>query len=430
MVGACHKEAYMLDRNKLRDGNGILCGNPGSGMCLCVKQEILNILHTTEDEVIVIDTNGEYSSLAKAENGDIVCLDNSSNIYINPFDLSLESSFVNPLSHKIDFLIQFIQACLSGQFPLSPSQKLMIEKCANDLYSKYGIANVKTSGKVNNNHVPTLLEFYKELDKYTGFDAEELRLALDKFVNGNHNYFIDKTNISFQNRLTVFDLKNKSESCGLYVGLAILEHIWNYVANSYKNRKKRNIWLYIDDADLFFTSQGGTEYLEWMFKEARTHGLFPTIVTKNPAKLLDNEVGRYLLSKSSYIQMFRLARSDMDCITGLFPNLHKYVSYIAAAKAGEGLILADDDYYSFKQRVTKDKMNYEISKLSGKERTTSNSLILGMSGDVSKKRSFLESEFKPELVPDYVKTIEVIIDDKTKKRYFAYLDTYGRKEVL
>lgn len=52
-------------------------------------------------------------------------------------------------------------------------------------------------------------------------------------------------------------------------------------------------------------------------------------------------------------------------------------------------------------------------------------LVLGKPGKASKTRAFEEGIFRPELVPSYVKTIHIITNKETGKRYFSYVDTYG-----
>lgn len=55
-------------------------------------------------------------------------------------------------------------------------------------------------------------------------------------------------------------------------------------------------------------------------------------------------------------------------------------------------------------------------------------LILGSPRMGSKRRFFEESAFRLELVPRYVRVIEQFVDPKTGKRYFSYVDTYGKKD--
>lgn len=44
------------------------------------------------------------------------------------------------------------------------------------------------------------------------------------------------------------------------------------------------------------------------------------------------------------------------------------------------------------------------------------------------KELFSEDTFKPNLVPPYVKNISVVYDSENMKKYFTYVDDYGRGE--
>lgn len=55
-------------------------------------------------------------------------------------------------------------------------------------------------------------------------------------------------------------------------------------------------------------------------------------------------------------------------------------------------------------------------------------ISLGSSGRGCMLRTFSEDTFKPNLVPPYVKNISVVYDSENMKKYFTYVDDYGRGE--
>lgn len=66
----------------------------------------------------------------------------------------------------------------------------------------------------------------------------------------------------------------------------------------------------------------------------------------------------------------------------------------------------------------------QVEDLADENRAT---FILGKPVKARKIRAFEEGIFKPELVPSYVKTIHIITNKETGKRYFSYVDTYGEE---
>lgn len=55
-------------------------------------------------------------------------------------------------------------------------------------------------------------------------------------------------------------------------------------------------------------------------------------------------------------------------------------------------------------------------------------LSLGSSGNGFMMRTFSEDTFKPKLIPPYVKNISVRYDSKKRKKYFTYVDDYGKSQ--
>lgn len=54
-------------------------------------------------------------------------------------------------------------------------------------------------------------------------------------------------------------------------------------------------------------------------------------------------------------------------------------------------------------------------------------LLLGKGGTGFKRRCFAEKDFDHTMVPRYVNFIEIIADAETGKRFFSYVDTYGKE---
>lgn len=83
------------------------------------------------------------------------------------------------------------------------------------------------------------------------------------------------------------------------------------------------------------------------------------------------------------------------------------------------------------ERFAKD-MKSEIKTLSHKIQQSKAGFELGTPGEGCMVRCFSEDEFRLDLVPDYVTVIHQLIDPETGKRFYRYVDTYGKnapKEV-
>ena len=69
-----------LDKNP----NAMYLGTPGSGKSFAAKREIVNVVLTTDDDVIISDPESEYGPLVNKLGGQVVRLSPTSTHYLNP----------------------------------------------------------------------------------------------------------------------------------------------------------------------------------------------------------------------------------------------------------------------------------------------------------------------------------------------------------
>jgi conjugal transfer ATP-binding protein TraC len=77
----------IFDRFSLENANEVVLGKSGAGKSYAIKLEIARQFMLGA-EVIVIDPEGEYETMAPALGGEVVDFSSNSEIKINPFDLS------------------------------------------------------------------------------------------------------------------------------------------------------------------------------------------------------------------------------------------------------------------------------------------------------------------------------------------------------
>lgn len=119
-------------------------GTPGSGKSFTSKREILDVFLSTNDSIIILDPEREYSPLVKMLNGQNVFLSLASNNYINPFDINENyADSENPVSLKSDFIISMVQLIAGGKQGLSNMTLSIIDRCVNLTYLPYFSDNSK-----------------------------------------------------------------------------------------------------------------------------------------------------------------------------------------------------------------------------------------------------------------------------------------------
>ena len=103
-LNALSNNLIMADRKRLKNPNGLILGTPGSGKSFAAKREITNVFIVTKDDIIICDPEGEYFSLVRAFNGQVIRISPTSHDYINPMDININyADDDDPLSLKSEF---------------------------------------------------------------------------------------------------------------------------------------------------------------------------------------------------------------------------------------------------------------------------------------------------------------------------------------
>ena len=80
----------IFNRASLINANGFILGCPGSGKSFSAKREMLNVFLATNDDIIIVDPEREYTNLVKALGGELLYISESSNTHLNPLEISIE----------------------------------------------------------------------------------------------------------------------------------------------------------------------------------------------------------------------------------------------------------------------------------------------------------------------------------------------------
>ena len=81
------KNMIIADRKQLLNGNEFILGVSGGGKSFAAKNEIINLILSSDADVIIIDPEREYSPLVKAMGGQIINISATSPNHINAMDI-------------------------------------------------------------------------------------------------------------------------------------------------------------------------------------------------------------------------------------------------------------------------------------------------------------------------------------------------------
>lgn len=329
-LNAVSRKLIMFNRLTLDTPNGFILGTPGSGKSFAAKREMVNVLLNTEDDVIIIDPEREYTRLVNNFKGEVIHISAGSKNYINPLDMTMDyADDDDPLMLKSDFVLSLCEVIVGGRYGLTPREKSIIDRCLKLTYHQY----LQTFSK---DDIPTLIDFYEQLKLQEDPEAIEIATALELYVKGNLSVFANKTNINIDNRLVCFDIKDLGKQLKTMGMLIVLDQIWNRI--TLNRGKGKRTWIYIDEIYLLFANEYSAAFLYELYKRARKWGGIPTGITQNVEDLLKSDLARTMLSNSMFLMMLNQAKSDRRELATLLDISETQLSYVTNSDSGQGLM--------------------------------------------------------------------------------------------
>ena len=328
----------IFDRFSLENANEVVLGKSGAGKSYLIKLEIMRqfMLGT---EVIVVDPEGEYETLANTLGGEVVSFTPSSPIKINPFDLSqLYEEGENELGLKILSLHGLLKLIMGE---LDAAHDAALDKALVATYQQKGI----TPDPSTQQKAPPLMEdLYKTLLGMEDSAAKEMALRLEKFIQGSAaGIFNQSSNFDIKNPLTIFSIKHLEEELRPIAMHIILDFVWTKV----KKTLKRRI-LVLDEAWYMMKYEDSASFVYSIAKRARKYYLGLTTATQDVEDFLKTDYGKAVLTNSSIQMLLKQGTAEVDIISNTFYLSEGEKQLLTSAGIGEGLFFAGQNHVAMK----------------------------------------------------------------------------------
>jgi len=328
-VNAVSKNLLICNRKKLLNPHGFILGVSGSGKSFSMKEAITFITLSTEDDIIVIDAEREYSDLIRALGGAVIEISPSSSHHINPLEIARGYGVgENPVAMKSELLMSICEQQM-GVGQLGAFHKSIIDRCTANVYHDF----VKSGGKARQ---PVLADWRNEVKRQPEREAEELALASELFVEGSLNMFAHETNADISNRIVSFDLYEMGEQLKPTALNITMETIQNRVA---ANRLAgKYTWVFIDEIYLFFKYYYSAQFLYKCWKRFRKYGAAMTGATQNVEECLRSDTARLMFANSEFLVLLNQAATDRAELARLLNISETQMGHVTSAEAGHGLL--------------------------------------------------------------------------------------------
>ena len=384
------KNMIIADRRRLLNGNSFILGVSGGGKSFMAKNEIVNLMLSTDADILIVDPEREYSPLVKAMGGSVIEISATSPNHINAMDMSRDYGETDPIIEKSQFLQSLCEQIVAGH-KFQKGQQSIIDRCTENVYRYYKQGNYMGTP-------PTLQDFREELLKQPEPEAHSLALELELFTRGSLNTFAKQTNVDTSNRLICYDILELGEQLRAIGMLVILDSILNRIT---RNRQQgKQTYIVIDEIYLLFMHEYSAQFLYKLWKRVRKYGAFCTGITQNVADLLQSYTARTMLSNSEFIVMLNQAATDRIELAKLLNISNEQLSYITNVDAGHGLLKVGSNLVPFENKFPRDTKLYSLmtSKpgegfFGGSDQKTGSGLPNKQSGSEKRVSAEEEAEF-------------------------------------
>lgn len=336
-----HNNSLVLfDRFSLENANEVVFGKAGGGKSYFVKTEILRYLMTGV-EVIVIDPENEYKTLADAVGGSFISLSLTSPYHINPFDLPIPAPDEDPASvlrSTIINLVGLMRMMLGG---LSPEEDAIIDSAITQTYAAKDITP-NTPPYLWPERIPLMEEFEEILSRMEG--AESLVRRVRRYTRGSFaQLFNQPTNVELKNPFVVFGIRDMEDELRPLAMFILMHYIWNTIRSSFKKRI-----LVIDEAWWIMQSEDGASFLYGICKRARKYWLGVTTITQDVIDFMKSTYGQPIITNSSLQVLMKQSPASIDTLAKVF-NLTEEEKYsLLESEIGEGIFFAGKKHVLFK----------------------------------------------------------------------------------
>ncbi len=334
-----HNNSLILfDRFSLENPNSIIFGTSGSGKSYLVKLEALRYLMTGTD-VIIIDPENEYRPLAEAVGGRFYDISLSSDSHINPFDIPVPGEDDRPddiLRSNLINLVGLLRIMMKG---LTAEEDAVIDQAITETYEARDI-NADSDPDLWNERIPLMSDLEQVLESMEG--TESLTRRLKKFTTGAYsNFFNKRSNVSMDNSLTVFGIKNLEEELRPMAMFIIMRYIWKTMTSSLKKRI-----LIVDEAWWMMQSEDGASFLFGLVKRSRKYWLGVTTVTQDVSDFMRSDYGQPIINNSALKTLLKQSPAVIDKVQKTFSLTDEEKMILLEGSRGEGIFFAGQKHVS------------------------------------------------------------------------------------
>lgn len=194
-VNEISQNLVMTNRMHYKNGNGFIVGDAGGGKSVLAKYEMMSVMLTTNDDLIVLDPDGEYGRIVRWLGGEVVRLAADSPDTINLMDLP--DALVpgdDPVTLKCALISGAADLMMRGA--MNGAERSVVDRCVRSVLMHHAALGGRP---------PVLADVYECLRAQPEPAARDVALAMEIYAKGSLSVFSRPTSVNVSGRLICFD---------------------------------------------------------------------------------------------------------------------------------------------------------------------------------------------------------------------------------
>ncbi len=320
----------IFDRFELENANSLVFATSGAGKSYAVKLEILRSLMVGVN-VIVIDPENEYKTLADTLGGAYVNLSLNSPNRINPFDLpkALPGESTADILRTAIVDLMGLMNLMVGK--MNPTEEGLMERAIQETYAKRDITpNADLTDKV----VPTMQDLVEILEGIVG--GESLAQRLYKYTQGTFSgIFNEHTNVNIRKEFIVFNIRDLQDQLRPIAMYILLKFVWAEIRSELRKRI-----LAIDEAWIMMQYEDSAKFLFGLAKRARKYYLGVTTITQDVQDFMSSKYGKPIVTNAAMKLLLKQSSAAIDTVGETFNLTGGEKQVLLQSSVGQGIFFA------------------------------------------------------------------------------------------
>lgn len=334
-----HNSSLVLfDRFSLENYNSLTFAKSGSGKSYATKLEILRSLMFDTD-VIVIDPEREYESMAEAVGGRYFNISLNSAHHINPFDLPIpreDESSADVLRSNVILLVGLFRLMLGG---LTSEEDAIVDRAISETYA---LKDITPDSDFTAIEPPLLSDFEMVLSGMEG--AESILTRLTKYTRGSWSGFLNQpSNVDINRKFIVFSVRDMEDDLKPVAMYIVMHFIWNAIRRTLRKRL-----LVVDEAWWMMKSEDTASFLYALAKRGRKYYLGVSTITQDVNDFLKSPYGLPIMTNSSIQLLLKQSPTNIDAVQKAFNLTDEEKFLLLESGVGEGIFFAGMKHVAIK----------------------------------------------------------------------------------